>query len=108
MTIEQKLKLILLWQLCGIAGVIALLWMFCAICAGSGRAKRIAVGFDQTGNAALGGDEDETISARCWRYRADRKYSRLVQIIDYLFDDPKHCEDSFIDEQQRRQRYGTA
>lgn len=64
MTIEQKLKLILLWQLCGIAGVIALLWMFCAICVGSRRAKRIAVGFDQTGNAALGGWADETLSSR--------------------------------------------
>lgn len=108
MTIQDKLRLILLWNICVITGVVALLVMFCAICAGSRRAKRIAVGFDQTGNAALGGDEDETISSRCWRYREDRKYSRLVQVIDFLFNDRRHCEDSFIDEQQRRQNYGTA
>lgn len=106
MTIQDKLRLILIWNACVIVGVVALLVMFCAICTGSGRAKRIAVGFDQTGNAAMGGDEDETISARCWRYREDRKYSRLVQVIDFLFNDRRHCEDSFIDEQQRRVRYG--
>ena len=101
-------NLIILWQVCVIAGVVALLWFFLAACAGSPRAWRIAVGFDQVANAAFGGDEDETISSRCWRYRADRKYSVLVQIIDFLFDDPRHCEDSFIDEQQRRAKYGTA
>lgn len=106
MTIEEKLKMLVLLNFCAAGAVVALLVMFCAICSGSGRAKRIAVGFDQTCNAALGGDEDETISSRCWRYREDRKYSRLVRIIDYLFDDRRHCEDSFIDEQQRRQNYG--
>lgn len=106
MTIEEKLKLILLWQLCVIAGVIALLVMFCAICTGSRRAWQIAVAFDQTGNAAVGGDEDETISSRCWRYRAEPNYSALVQVIDFLANDPKHCEDSFIDEVQRRGSYG--
>lgn len=101
-------KLIILWQVCVIAGVVALLWMFLAACAGSPRAWRIALGFDQLANATFGGDEDETISARCWRLREGPLHSALVQVINFLANDPKHCEDSFIDEQQRRQRYGTA
>ncbi len=101
MTIEQKLKLILLWQLCGIAGVIALLWMFCAICAGSRRAKRIAVGFDQTANAAFGGDEDETISSRAWRLRDDVRWSAARRLIDVAFGDEHHCLNAYMDERAK-------
>lgn len=105
MTISAKLKLLLIWNVCGVAGVVALLWMFCAILAGSARSWRIAVGFDQLANAVFGGDEDETISARCWRYRNMPRYAALVQVINRLFNDPKHCEDSFIDEQARREAW---
>lgn len=102
------IKLLLLWHVCVIVGVVALLWFFLASFAGSPRAWRIAVGFDQLANAMFGGDEDETISARCWRMRGGALHSALVQVINFLANDPKHCEDSFIDEQQRRQNYGTA
>lgn len=95
-------KLIILWQVCVIAGVVALLWMFLAGLAGSGRAWRIAVGFDQVANAAFGGDEDETISARCWRNRAEPHYSALVQLINMLFNDRGHCESAFLEEQRRK------
>lgn len=96
------LKLILLWNICVIAGVVALLWMFLACFAGSGRAWRIAVGFDHLANAAFGGDEDETISARCWRYRDEPHYSALVQLINFLAGDARHCEDSYLAEQDDR------
>ena len=96
------LKLILLWNICIVAGVVALLWMFLAIPFSNGRAWRIAVGFDQLANATFGGDEDETISARCWRYREDPKYSALVQVINMLANDKNHCRDSYLSEQDDR------
>ena len=99
---------LILWLLCLAAAIVSLAWQFVAIFTAKRRAVRIAVGFDQTANAAFGGDEDETISARCWRLREGPLHSALVQVINFLANDPKHCEDSFIDEQQRRQRYGTA
>lgn len=102
MTIQEKIRLILFWDTCVILAVVALLVMFCAIFTGSSRAWRIAISFDQTGNAAMGGDEDETISSRCWRNRAEPHYSALVQIIDFLFGDRNHCKNSFEDEQRKR------
>ncbi len=98
----------ILWLLCLAAAIVSLAWQLVAIVSSPRRAMRIAIGFDQTANAAFGGDEDETISARCWRLREGPLHSALVQVINFLANDPKHCEDSFIDEQQRRQRYGTA
>lgn len=100
------LKLIILWHVCGFIAVIALLWMFLSVIGGSPRAWKIAIAFDQLANAAFGGDEDETISARCWRLREGPLHSALVMMINLLANDPKHCEDSYLDEQQRRQRYG--
>lgn len=94
------LRLILIWNICVVAGVVALLWMFLAIGGSSSRAWRIAVGFDQLANAAFGGDEDETVSSRCWRYRAEPHYAALVQVINLAFWDRNHCCDSFEAEQR--------
>lgn len=102
----RLLKLIVLWHVCCLVAVVALLWMFLSIIGGSSRAWAIAIGFDQLANATFGGDEDETISARCWRLRDGPLYSALVVVINLLANDPRHCEDSYLDEQQRRQSYG--
>ena len=59
----------ILWLLCLAAAIVSLAWQLVAIVGSPRRAMRIAIGFDQTANAAFGGDEDETISARCWRNR---------------------------------------
>lgn len=85
--------------MCLAAATLAFVWLLFAGLAGSPRYMRIAVGFDQLGNAAFGGDEDETISARCWRYRSDPKYSALVQIINLMFWDSQHCEMAYLSEE---------
>ena len=58
--------------------------------------KQVLIALDQLGNALLGGYADETISARAWRNREKRP--QLVRFINWLFNDPKHCEDSYESE----------
>jgi hypothetical protein len=68
------------------------------------RLLEVAVAFDQLVNAILGGSPDETISARCWRLRANRPYSTLRPIIDGLFFwQPDHCRASYEAERARSQ-----
>lgn len=97
-------KLLLLWVLCALAGAVSTIWMLLAIVASPARAVLIAKGFDQLGNATGGGDEDEFISSRAWRCRADPAYARLVAMINWLFSDPDHCRDSFDGEAKKYQR----
>ncbi len=94
-------KLLLLWLLCVLAGVISGGWMLLAIIAGSPRADSIALGFDQLGNVATGGDEDMLISTRCWINRSDPVYARWMRIINWLFNDPDHCKNSYLYEKSR-------
>ncbi len=96
------IRYLILWLLCLAAAIVSLVWQLVAIVGSPRRAMRIAVGFDQTANAAFGGDEDETISARCWRYRAEPHYSALVQLINLLFNDAGHCKIAYDDEQRRK------
>jgi hypothetical protein len=98
-----RLKLLPLWLLCLLGGLIAAVWMLCAVLASPRRALLIAKGFDQLGNATGGGDEDEFISSRAWRNRADPAYARLVRVINWLFNDPAHCRDSYESERARLQ-----
>ena len=58
--------------------------------------KQILIALDQLGNALLGGYADETISARSWRNREQRPW--LVKFINWLFNDPRHCQDSYESE----------
>lgn len=99
----SRSSILLLWLVCQVASLIAAVWMLCAIIAGSPRAWRIAIGHDQLANATFGGDEDETISSRCWRYRADPGYARWVRIINWLAGDPDHCKAAFESEEAKRQ-----
>jgi len=64
---------------------------------------QLAIAFDQTLNALLGGWADETLSARCWRLRESHKLAKIgVTIIDILFFfDPNHCETSYESEKNR-------
>jgi hypothetical protein len=98
----NRLKLLVIWLFCMLGGFVSSLWMLFAILFGSDRAWRIAIGFDQVVNAAFGGEEDETISSRCWRYRDEIPYKILVFGINFLFKDPDHCRNSFLNEQARR------
>ncbi|MFT2186367.1 hypothetical protein [Pseudomonas putida] len=78
--------------LCGLAGVVAWLWLLGAVVFGSARAQRLAVSFDQLANTALGGDEDETISSRAGKAaRAGRRWGCVLCRFLDLFE-PAHCE----------------
>lgn len=97
----------LLWLLCALAGAVSLFMIPASALAGTGtKARRIAVSYDQLGNAATGGDEDETISSRCWRYRSRQPYTSLRRWIDavflYLTGEADHCQNAFLSEQQKR------
>lgn len=102
MIVVEIMRLIILWQACCIGAVIALLWMFLAGIARSGRARRIALGVDHLLNETFGGQEDEYISSRCWRNRAQPHYAALVQLINLLFNDAGHCKSAYDDEQRRK------
>lgn len=99
----------LIWMACAFAAAWGLVAMPLSAAFGSGRrARRLAVGFDQTGNVAGGGDEDEPFSARCWRLRRDPHYARWQRRIDRLFlllkAEQDHCKSAFEHEQARRHR----
>lgn len=63
--------------------------------------KQILIALDQLGNAILGGYADETISARAWRGRIGNP--QLVKFINWLFQDPRHCQDSYESEERAAQ-----
>lgn len=65
---------------------------------------RLAIAVDQLGNAAIGGEPDETISSRAWRNRYRPVWGFVRKVIDTLFFFQKdHCEWSFKVERERRQ-----
>lgn len=84
---------------CLIVSTWALLALITAGVMRSSRTRRLLVAFDQLGNTAAGGDEDETFSARCWRNRERAPYGRLVTFIDWLFlrltSESGHCEKAY-------------
>ena len=89
---------LILWLLCLAAAIVSLAWQFVVIFTAKRRAVRIAIGFDQTANAAFGGDEDETISSRAWRLRDDVRWSAARRLIDVAFGDEHHCLNAYMDE----------
>lgn len=64
----------------------------------------LLIGIDQLGNCILGGEADETISARCWRNRNKKYFHFLRILVDKLFwFDDNHCEESYYTEELRKQ-----
>lgn len=97
--ILSALALALVALAVSLAGVV---WMAAALIAGSPRGWRLALAFDQLGNAMTGGDEDEVISSRAWRNRHRQPWTTIRQAIDAVaarLGDPDHC---------RRSAYGEA
>lgn len=92
---------LILWLLCLAAAIVSLAWQLVAIFGSPRRALRIAIGFDQTANAAFGGDEDETISSRAWRLRDDVRWSAARRLIDVAFGDEHHCLNAYMDERAK-------
>ena len=106
---KRAIAFLLSWVLCAAAAVIGLMWMLASGLVGKGaRAKRIAIAFDQVGNATAAGDEDETFSARCWRLRAQAPYEHWRRWIDRAFlvlrGEQDHCRRAFEHERDRRDR----
>ena len=91
---KERIALLTLWVLCQLAHTIAAFWMLCAIIAGSPRAWKLAIAYDQLANAAFGGNEDETISSRA--YKASLNKRRWGCILCKLLDkiEPDHCAQS--------------
>lgn len=90
--VRRTLGMLGLWVLCQVANVVAAIWMLFAIVAGSDRAWTLAKSYDQLGNAAFGGHEDELISSRAGR--AKRRGVRWACVLCRLLDviDKGHCE----------------
>lgn len=79
-----------------LASIVAAVWGVVAALANpdSRRARGIAISFDQSLNAALGGIHDETISSRA--YTASLEGKRWGCVLCKLLDliDKNHCKDS--------------
>ena len=90
----KKLALLGIWGLCGLAALTAWVWMLLALIVGSTRAWKLAVSFDQTMNAATGGEEDETISSRAARGRDSGiwRWCVMCKLLDAI--QPDHCNKS--------------
>ena len=91
---KTRAALLALWTLCQLANVVAALWMLCALLAGSPRAWRLAVSYDQLANTAFGGNEDETISSRAYKAMVNRQRwgCLLCKLLDKI--QPDHCRKS--------------
>lgn len=77
-----------------ITPIISLILLGWAIC-GSDRALKMCIALDQCGNAALGGNEDETISSRCGRAQRDGLWwgNSAANLVDFFFG-KNHCRDN--------------
>lgn len=63
---------------------------------------QVAVALDQLANTLLGGWADETVSARAWRNRAQRKWAAALRVIDAIFFwDHDHCRHAYEWERAR-------
>ena len=91
---KHRAALLAIWALCQVANIVAGIWMLLAILAGSPRAWRLAISYDQLANTAFGGSEDETISSRANRARTEGR--RWGCVLCRLLDKIKknHCQDS--------------
>lgn len=101
---KSRLGLLAIWLLCLIAALVGLAWMLLAIIAGSPRAWTLAKAYDQVGNAATGGDEDECISSRAWRYRASPGWRQIRGLVDWVAaqaGDHNHCQRAWEAERQK-------
>lgn len=68
--------------------------------------KRVLISVDQLANTIIGGQPDETISAKIYRMKIETNKTHwkiMEKIVNVMFFDPKHCEDSFNSESERKQ-----
>lgn len=99
---------LMIWVACLVVAAWSLLAMPVSALLGSGkRAWRLAVSYDQLGNATAGGDEDEVFSSRCWRMRDRLHYRIMMRVVDWIFlklaNEKNHCLNAYIGEEKKRQ-----
>lgn len=83
MTLKQRLVVFVLLLLVQALHGISSLWLLSTVFTGSvSRSRKIALSYDQLGNATMGGDEDETISSMLGR---KGKPVWLVKFVNWLF-----------------------
>ena len=90
---KQRGALLLLWLACAMAATIALGWLLLAGLANpkGRRAMSLLTSFDQTANAAFGGDPDWTITQTAKdAMRENKTWAKaLCRLLDIV--DPGHC-----------------
>lgn len=98
-----RLKLVLLYPVIFFASVFGLLAYCWHLITGPEYAWRIAMGYDQVGNASIKGSEDETISSRAGKAkkRGDRWGCVLCRLLDWIV--PNHCEGAIELDEGRRE-----
>lgn len=93
----SRLRILVITLFCALINVfiVSPLMVLQAIFGSSARAYRASIGIDQTGNALLGGSEDETISSRTGRHALEGKSWALAleKVIDAVFGEG-HCRRS--------------
>ena len=95
LTLKQRLVMTVLLVLFQILHLISSLWLLSAtwIKPSHGRTRKIALSYDQLGNATMGGDEDETISSMLGR---TGKPAWLVTFVNWIFfviyGEVNHCQ----------------
>lgn len=92
--IIKTLAKIAIFFVCFISANISLFYLFVSCFVETPRYWRVAIGFDQTGNAVLGGNPDETLSSRAARAmnRGERWGCILCKLLDHVQKD--HCQKS--------------
>lgn len=90
----KTLRLIALWLVCSFGTVATLLVMFGKIFINPEKAIAIMVALDRAGNAAVNGDNRETISSRAYRAMTEGRAwgCVLCKMLDVVKKD--HCKDS--------------
>lgn len=90
----SRIALMLIFPLFLLLIPVALTRYLWAVAVAPDRAKRIALGFDQLGNATTNGSEDETISSRAAYARdAGKRWGCLLcRLLDRV--DADHCNKS--------------
>ena len=80
-----------------IAFAAALVWYILYKATKSETMLRVAIAFDQVGNAMMGGSEDETVSSRLGRKIEDENCvvcRGFCKVLSFVFREKFHCKNS--------------
>lgn len=94
MSLKQRFVMFVLVGMFQLLHLIASFWLLSTVLTGSvPRSRKIALSYDQLGNATMGGDEDETISSMLGRTGRPAWLVKLVNQVFYiLYGEVDHCQ----------------